>query len=312
MKHCIRASIIVLVSLLSHTASAQMPDSVHLFFGLGTNFDFLNNSFKLNNVYGELKYINDRVFTSKRTIAGGGALPPAAPGPGGPVVPPPLPAGTLDFRLELGGYRGRALSRIDSDAFISSLYINPYSPITGDSLNVINQRIKAQRRFSLDQLSLYAIPGVTYNFNNNVRIGLGAYMEMYRVENSVLYSNPELIQSDTLHAPKTSRVVSREFKDSIGTTQTYGYFGLAIPLTIIEDKVHIRFKAVIGRVIAGSANLPYPGIEQGRSFYLFDASIMEPHSKFSVIANIRGLFPNSIPIWGVYLTKQFDVAKLFE
>ncbi|MBS1614931.1 MAG: hypothetical protein JST06_02320 [Bacteroidetes bacterium] len=303
MKLYIKVTASILLSLLSRTAGAQMPDSVHLFFGLGTNFDFLNSSFKLNNVYGELKYINDRVFTAGSTVATS-----APAGSTAPIVAP----GTLDFRLELGGYRGRALSRIDSDAFLSSLYINPYAPVTGDSLNIVSQRIKAQRRFSLDQLSLYAIPGITYNINNNVRIGLGAYMEMYRVENSVLYSNSEVIESDSSRVPKTSRVVSHEFKDSVGNTQTYGYFGLAIPLTIIEDKVHIRFKAVIGRVISGSAYLPYPGIEQGKSFYLFDVSIMEPHSKFSVIANIRGLFPNSLPIWSVYLTKQFDVAKLFE
>ena len=284
--------------LMLNAVKAQVADTNHLLFRIGSNFDFMNSSISFNRVYGELRYKHDRLV--------------------------PIGSNGLYFGLDVGGFSSRSVSSVNNNFISNRSFVDPVNPyIKPDTLRVITQTIKSKQTLNFNQLSLFFNPMIVKEFtttdSDNIafRIGVGPYLEMYRPTSYIKYSDTSVLRQDTMGVPVRGRFVPTNFYDSVGTATTYGYLGVSLSVMLYTTDVIFNLKGTIGRVITGNnGNEYYPTRKYyspgSNGFYLVEGSIMEPRSKISVHANIRGLLPNYAPVFGVYATKTFDIARLYE
>ncbi len=301
----------ILCAFILYAKSQRViPDTSHLYFRLGSNFDFLSENLSLTKVYGKLGYSNERICRARignRTS---------------PIN------NHLYFGLDISGSKSNSLTVLNKNYISNISFVDPANPlIDPDTIRVVNRTIKSTQSRSFGQLSLYANPMISMNFENatdtsrpyySVNVSLGAYFEMYQATSYIKYTDTTVLRDSISHQAAKNQFIGNKFYDSVGATNIYGYFGLSFLLSVYTPEAIIKLKVIFGNTaINNNVNyafhptIDYFGTKQN-NFYIVESSITEPKSKLAIMANIRGLLPNYSPVWGVYVTKTFDIAKLYE
>lgn len=284
-----------LIFVLGINAFAQYADTINYTFRIGSAFDFLNSNLTFNKVYGEVKYCKNNLI----------------------YLISPAQEDSIHFGFELGGYTGNSLTQIQKN------YRTYYEEIdlsykSKDSISIIKKNSSFNLKNGYQQFSLNAAPYIAFTFGHHFKIGLGVRAELFRFTNYTKLTDEVIIRTDTLkvYSPIESVHRLRGIRDSIGNTINDGYFGLFVPISIFSKHVNIRLNSTIGFINSTGQNQIYQGAslyaKENNKFFLIETTITNPKSGISVHANIRGLFPNQIPIYNVFVSKSFNIDKIYE
>jgi hypothetical protein len=272
----------------------QYADTIHYTFRIGSGFDFLNSNLSFNKAYGELKFCKNNLIKINKNSTD-----------------------SFYFGMELGGYTGNSLTQVQKNFNTYSEDID-YTYQNKDSIKVIKKNSKYNLQNGYQQFSLYAAPYLSYGFNNSFKIGIGIKAELFRFTNYTKLKDEQIIKTDTtqVYSPISSIYKLRSIRDSIGNTSTDGYFGLFIPISIFSRNINIRLNTEIGIINKSQQTQLYNSAslksKNGNFFYLVEATITNPKSGISIHANIRGILPNQIPIYNVFVSKSFNIDKIYD
>ncbi|GAA4465071.1 hypothetical protein GCM10023093_16610 [Nemorincola caseinilytica] len=288
-----------------------IPRYAGFFFEVGSNFNFLNADARIEDIiYGGVRYYDDRLL-----------------------------------RLTPHGSHTRQYLGIDMGAsyFTSQNYnfsnfstfqnVNP-TQVNADSIRYTRKYSTQNLNVYVNQLSLFVNPNTFWSLNDkgNIRIGVGLHAEMYKMNYRFSYNNTTVLDTQDITVSRDTFYARRpltSLQDTFSVPNFYGYFGISIPFHVEQKYIRARFKMTFGSIVLGQENdairgyydmsvqgnansLAAPILLTNKFFYLFDASLTEPHTNISITANIRGTFPRNVPVYNVLLTKRFYLPKLFK
>lgn len=162
--------------------------------------------------------------------------------------------------------------------------------------------------------------------NRNSIILLHAHIELlnFTLNANTTYSNTQ--QEENTYTVKDSishlSINRGNYKDTSATTmkrtQSNGYFGIGPTFILKASNIQFNFEATYGKTdnfpnFQGYLGRTSPTFNKWTSFYLFRANFdidMSDKTKLIVGTDIRGLLPDYVPLYAVYIGINLDLSEL--
>lgn len=280
------------------SSTIPIEDKYKCFVSLGANFDFLKPDvdFKLSNVvFGQIRYVNNSLLRNRDK--------------------------KWDFGAEIGLNSFTSLIQHGVEQHVVH-YTTYYSDT--QSLTVTNT-YNGKRTSGSRQWSFYMEPyyGMRIDKRGSIKFGVGPHFEYYKYSNYSVYSDFVLIDSIGVLKDTIAKNMPVNhflgFKDSIGYTNDFGFFGVAVPITITEPLLEIRTNLVFGRIIGKAYSRSNEVTFAGKqTFYYIFGCFTYTKLNIAIQTTIRGAlqpsesksFGNVKPVTSVCVIKNFEINNL--